>query len=385
MNVLYVSDSTTVSGAEIVFLEYSEPLRCRGDGVFGFISRGNPRLAAALRDRGVPFHATGSYSPSVIRTTANPRALFTFTRSFYKVASEMRAVIRARQIDVVHSISYPASLYAAFACRAEGIPQVWHEHNIKRVHSANRLIYRAVGRTCAWVVGPSDAVTSNLGRAGIEAGKLRTVYNGIDLSRFTVSTLRPERIRTELGVAAGELAVGLFGQMLPYKGHRTLIQAAPGILAANPATRFFFVGALENPPYEAELRGLLAASGLAERFTFTGWRGDVPDVMRAMDVVVVGTTTPEPAALALMEGMAMERPLVATATGGTPEIVVDGVTGLLYPPGDAAALAGCVQRLLACPETRLQFGRAGRARVEQHFARARHLEQMFALYTAAVR
>ena len=184
---------------------------------------------------------------------------------------------------------------------------------------------------------------------------------------------------------AGQQAVGLFGQMLTYKGHRTLIEAAPSILSEYPEAMFFFVGALENPPYQRELRERIDSLGLANKFTFTGWRSDVQDIMRAMDVIVVGTTTPEPAALALMEGAAMERPLVATRTGGTPEIIIDGETGLLFAPGNAEELAAAVKKLLGDPDLARRLGCAGRARVEQRFTRELHLTAMFELYEEAVR
>lgn len=381
MKVLYVSDSTTVSGAEIVMLGYLDALHARGHGAHAFVHRANVRLQRELDARGVPVHATGAYSARVLQTTPNPAALVEFTRAFAAVRREMACVIRDHSVDLIHSISYPASLYAAFAAQATQVPQVWHEHNIKRLHPVNRAIYRLVAATCRWVVGPSDAVTGNLGKAGVAASKLRTVYNGIDLRTFTGGqTGRSDAIRRELGVTEQMNAVGLFGQMLPYKGHATLIDAATAVLREFPNTRFVFVGALENPPYEAQLRTAIAVQGLADRFHFTGWRADVHDVIRAMDVVVVGTTTPEPAALSLMESMAMERALVATRTGGTPEIVVDEKTGLLYAPGDANRLAAQINRILGDPALARALGRAGRERVERLYSRERHVEDMFALY-----
>jgi L-malate glycosyltransferase len=385
MKILYVSDSTTVSGAEIVMLGYLDGLKARGDEAFGFMSDRNPRLMDAFRERGAAFTATGAYSGRILETTANPAALSEFARALYRASAEMADVIREAGIDLVHSISYPASLYAAIACARTGIRQVWHEHNIKRLHPVNKLIYRRVSHTCRWVIGPSDAVTDNLGKAGIEAHRLRTVYNGIDLNRFQrVDPQETAALRRQLGVREGEAAVGLFGQMLPYKGHRTLIEAAPEILRRHPNTRFFLVGALENPPYEDELRRLIAAGRLDERFVFTGWRSDVQHIVRAMDVVVVGTTTPEPAALMLMEGAAMERAVVATRTGGTPELLQDGETGFLFEPGNAPQLAERVSELLARPDLALELGRTGRRRVEERFSRDRHLSEMFGLYERAI-
>jgi glycosyltransferase involved in cell wall biosynthesis len=163
-----------------------------------------------------------------------------------------------------------------------------------------------------------------------------------------------------------------------------LIEAAPEILHARPRTRFYFVGALENPPYERELEASLQSNGLVDRFHFTGWRGDVQDIIRAMDVVVVATTTPEPAALMLMEAMAMERPVVATATGGTPEIILDGRTGLLFRPGEAGDLSAKILQILSDQSFARRLGSAGRERVETAFDHERHLDVMCDLYDRAV-
>jgi glycosyltransferase involved in cell wall biosynthesis len=385
MKVLFVSDSTTVSGAEIVLLGCADGLQARGHSCHGFVRHSNSRLLDAFRDRGTPSTASIDYSDRIIRTTAHPIDLATFARSFYQVGRQMAHVVKAQGIDVIHSISYPASLYAAFAAAWTGKPHIWHEHNIKRIHPVNRLIYQTVARTCDWVIGPSDAVTSNLAAAGIDPVKLRTVYNGIDLRRFQNNdSVQIEALRRELGLLDGESAVGLFGQMLPYKGHRTLIEAAPEILRAWPRTRFYFVGALENPPYQQELEAALRSSGLVDRFHFTGWRADVQNIIRAMDVVVVATTTPEPAALMLMEAMAMERPIVATGTGGTPEIIADGKTGLLFRPGQAGHLSAQILRVLSDPFFARRLGATGRKRVETAFDHERHLDVMCDLYERAI-
>ncbi|MEQ1907973.1 MAG: glycosyltransferase family 4 protein [Vicinamibacterales bacterium] len=380
MTVLYLLDSTTVSGAEIVTLGYIDALRAQGHTAVAYISEHNHRLADVLRTRKVPVLATRHFSRELIRTTARPGALREFTRSFTSVRRELRDFIRRHDVQIVHSISYPASLYAALSISGTGVSHVWHEHNIKRIHRFNRPIYRFVGRSCTHVIGPSDAVTKNLARA-VPDGVVRTVYNGIDLQRFApASGERIEEIRRSLGIREGSRAVGLFGQMLPYKGHMTLVDAAPRILATCPDVEFLLVGALENPPYQDQLKARIAERGLAECVRFTGWQPNVHETMRAMDAIVVGTTTPEPASLALMEAMAVGTPLVATRTGGTPEIVSDEKTGLLYEPGQADQLADRVIRVLTDSTLSSALAAAGRARVEARFSLPRHIAAILGLY-----
>lgn len=380
MRVLFVTDSPTVSGAEHVWFGYLPALSQPGCAAHAFISARNPRLIRALDERGAPYTTTSAFSNRMIEVTLRPSAVAAFAGAFWRVHRELCAVIERERPTVLHSISFPACLYAATASRATGVPQVWHEHNIKRIHAVNTGLYRFVASTCAWIVGPSRAVTDNIARAGVPREKLVPLYNGIDLSKFTPDDVRARAVRAEFGWPEGAPVVGLFGQLLPHKGHDTLIDAAAAIRAAVPGARFVFVGALENPPYEAHLRGRLATAGLADAFTFTGWRTDVPHLMRAVDLLVVPTTSQEPAALSLMEGMAMGRPLVATRTGGTPELIVDGETGLIFPPGDATALAAHVVALLQDSERRRRMGEAGRRRMEREFTEEKHVAGMLDLY-----
>jgi glycosyltransferase involved in cell wall biosynthesis len=383
MNVLYVVDSTTVSGAENVMLQYVDAFRAPQHATHVFLDARNRRLQDALDSRGIRFTPSANFSRRILRTTANPLNIAQFLRAFVRVSREIQSLLRAKRIDILHSISYPASLYAAFPARREGVPQVWHEHNIKRPHLANTVLYRFAASTCVRVVGPSRAVTTNLARFGIPVSKLVTVYNGIDLERFRPDPARTARVRDELGLLEGQPSVALLGQMLPYKGHATFIESVRRLVGQFPQLRAFLVGALENPPYQAELEQQITCAGLSEVVRFTGWRQDVPDVIRAMDAVVVATTTPEPAALALMETMAMGRPVAATRTGGTPEIVLDGETGFLFAPGDDKALADCLTRLLTDSETRERMGQAGRRRVEDQFTVAQHLCAVRRLYQSA--
>lgn len=382
MTILYVSDSPTVSGAEIVLLGHIDEGTRAGHTPVVFLSAHNSRLIRELERRRVAVVQCDSFSRTPLRTTLNPAALLHFARAIARTARALRDAIRDHHIDVVHSVSYPASLYAALACRATPTAHVWHEHNIKKIHAVNRRIYRWVAKSCEAVIAVSGAVADRLASAGIGRDKLRVIYNGIDLDRFTPDDSRASAIREEflLGSLA---AVGLFGQFLPYKGHGTLIDAAPQILRRHPETKFFFIGALENPPYQQELEARLAAAGLTDRFVFTGWRSDAPHVMRAMDAVVVATLTPEPAALALMETMAVGRPIIASRTGGTPELVSDGETGLLFEPGRADDLAERVCQVLEDGAMAARLGEKGRALVVARFSRRQHFAQIERVYEQA--
>ena len=384
INVLYVTDSPTVSGAEHVLLSYLTRFRPPDFRTHVLLRHSNTRLIEELRARNIRHTTTTSFSEPVVRSTLSPHDLFCFWKSFRSVKREIIELGARNRTDILHSISYPTAIYTALAARSAGLPHIWHEHGVKRIHRLNRPIYRFTAAACRWVIGPSDAVTEALASAGISSAKIRTVYNGIDLTRFRPDTGRSDRVRETLGLATGQPAIALIGQLLPHKGHQTLIEAAPTIVRRFPSARFFIVGSLENPPYEAELRKSIARVGCERCFVFTGWRSDVHDFIGAMDVCVVPTLTAEPAALSLMETMAMSRPLVATRAGGTPELVPDGEAGLLFTPGRALELAACVLELLTNPAMAARLSSAGRRRMEERFSEERHIEEIADLYRSCL-
>jgi hypothetical protein len=160
-----------------------------------FLRASNQRLRRELDALDVPYTATQSFSERVIRTTLKPDDLLHFAGAFVAVRRELLGVCRAERIAALHSISYPAALYTALAAKATGLPHVWHEHNVKRIHRFNRPLYRFTAATCRYVLGPSDAVTAALALAGLRAPKLQTLYNGIDLSRFSASAERIAAVR----------------------------------------------------------------------------------------------------------------------------------------------------------------------------------------------
>jgi len=116
-----------------------------------------------------------------------------------------------------------------------------------------------------------------------------------------------------------------------------------------------------------------------------GFRADIPDVMNAWDVVVHASVRPEPFGRVILEGMLLGKPVVATAAGGVPELIDDGRTGFLVPPGDAAALADRLRGVLSAPADRDAVGRRARAWAQRHFSLARQVEEMSEIYEGAAR
>jgi glycosyltransferase involved in cell wall biosynthesis len=178
------------------------------------------------------------------------------------------------------------------------------------------------------------------------------------------------------------ILIGLVGRITRWKGQHIFLRAAALVRGRFPAARFQIIGSalFGEEAYEEEIRALRASLGLEDCVEFLGFRTDVPELIQELDVLVHASITGEPFGQVIIEAMAAGKPVVATRGGGVPEIVQDGVTGILAPMGDAAAMAEAICELLADPERAAKMGAAGRERVLRSFTvevTARRLEHVF--------
>ncbi len=232
------------------------------------------------------------------------------------------------------------------------------------------------------VLPVSRQIRSSLEVGGIQPERLRTLYSGIDLKRF-LSSGDGREIRHHFGIQVASPVVGTVANLSPRKGYEVMIRALPVILDSWPDTQYLIIGAGE-PAYERTVRSLVKVLQLEKHVRFVGFQESVSRYLAAMDVYVHPALM-EGFGIALLEAMAMCKPVVATATGGVPEIVRDGETGILVPPGDADALARAVVNLLADSPRRVAFGQAGRDRLASRFTVDAMLSQLTAVYETLIR
>jgi glycosyltransferase involved in cell wall biosynthesis len=237
-----------------------------------------------------------------------------------------------------------------------------------------------VARMLDRVIAVSESARAFLIRSkGYPAEKISVVPNGRDLSVFRPGGAR-SRVRKELGLGDAVPLVGVVGRLEPQKGHAVLLEAWPSVLRDLPDARLLVVG-------DGRLRERLDQRArdlrVADSVIFTGFRADVPRLLDAVDVVTLPSLS-EGMPLAAIEASAMARPVVATAVDGTPEVIRDGRTGRLVPPGDPAALARALLALLRDPEAARRMGRAGRDYVLDRFTLDRHVEATARVYRGGV-
>ena len=291
----------------------------------------------------------------------------------------------ARRYDVICANSQKALFVCALAATFSRRPLVWILHDIvtdPAFSAANRRASLAFARLFARLV----AVNSNeTGRAFIEAGgeadKVRIVYNGFDPAKARIyEPGAAARLRAEMGLGPQPL-VGLFGRLSEWKGQHVFLDA----IAAMEGVQAVIVGGalFGQEAYEARIREQASRLGLEGRVRFLGFRPDVPELMAAMDVVAHTSIVAEPFGRVVVEAMMCGRPVVATRGGGVTEIIRDGETGLLVPPGNASALAAAISRILSQPALAERLARKGRKDVSQRFSLEETCRSVSALLTEA--
>ena len=265
----------------------------------------------------------------------------------------LRRLMKARAVSLIHTHSSVDSWLGALAARSLRRPVVRSRHVSIRIRSRRALVYRLADR----VVTSGEAVRAIVVGAGVPAGRVVSIPPGVDTRRFHPG-VSGKTVRDELGLAADQPLVGLVANIRGSKGHNVFLEAARDVLRAAPRARFLIVG--DGVGYD-DVRRRVSDLGLTRHVTMTGFRRDIPEVMAALDVLVLPSIRSEAASQVIPQALAVGTPVVATTVGGSPELVRDGETGRLVPPDDARALARAVLEILRDPERARAMGRAGQA------------------------
>ena len=223
---------------------------------------------------------------------------------------------------------------------------------------------RLLSRPIDLFVGVSKYVAGRIVSNGIDAGRVRTVYNGVDLERFSPAQTK-ESYREKLGIRDERVKVSTYvGQLIPEKGLDTLLEAAMAICGRREDFLFLIAG---DGILKERLIRSTRERGLDSKIRYLGQRSDTEDIYRASDVCICPSVWNEAFGLVLAEAMACGVPCVASRVGGIPEVVEDGKSGYLVPPGDPAALASAIEALLDDDQMRISCSRRARQRAIEKF------------------
>jgi glycosyltransferase involved in cell wall biosynthesis len=366
--VLHVVEDLNIGGLERVIQCIVLGLdRDRYEVAVWCLARGGA-LADELKQRGVPVEILGLHS-------------YHDPRNVFALACRMR---RGR-FHIVHTHGYYAGTFGRLAATMARVPAVIHHvhtiysHLKPRHHRVERVLSSVTGR----IICVARAVQENLSNVlRISSGKTCVIYNASPVRPEECSSADVESARTTMGIRPGETVITAVASLSDNKGQAVLLEAFRFVAEAYPGSKLVFVG---DGPRRQALEEQTRISGLASRVVFAGVLKDVSPVLRLTDVLVLPTTEREGLSVALVEGLSAGIPLIGSRIGGIPEVVEDGVNGILVEPGSAAELGDALGMLLSSPDRRKRMGQAGRGIYDHRFNSAHMMAQIHALYDREIK
>jgi glycosyltransferase involved in cell wall biosynthesis len=295
-------------------------------------------------------------------------------------------LIKIHKIDIVQTHGLRVDFFGFLASKLAGVPHIITRHVALSHHLIGKFrkrLYmgfdnRAL-KAAAKIITVSKIVEDDLVlHQGINRDKIVTIYNGVDLGKF--SKVPPQitiKMREEFGIDSGKQVIGMIAQLTNWKGIHYFVRAMPLILERCPNAVFLLVGDGEE---RKSLETMVQTLGISSYVRFAGFRREIPEIISIMNISVLSSLR-EGLPNVLLESMAMCKPVVATDVGGVSELVINNKTGFLVQPRDSATLADAVVRLLLDEKKVREFGQAGRKYVEQKFSLPRMVEQYENLYT----
>ena len=298
-------------------------------------------------------------------------------RNFVVQLWRFAAQLRKHHIHIVHTHDFYTNVFGIAAATLAGVPvRVASRRQIARRSRPQRLAERASYRLSHAIVANCEAARGELIKEGVQAGKINTIHNGLNLERVTTRVSRDEAL-TALALPRDRRFVTIVANLrLSMKDHSMFLRAALRVKGSVPAAAFVIAGEGELTD---TMRELAARVGLENDVFFIGHCDRVADLLAVSDVCVLSSTC-EGFSNAILEYMAAARPVVATQVGGAREAILEGETGYLVPPGDDQTMAQRIVSLLCHPGRAREMGLLGRATVEQKFSSEAQLEQTLNLY-----
>lgn len=284
---------------------------------------------------------------------------------------QLRRLIKEEAIDLVYALDHLnvivcGTLAASLAGKSIVIAMhaTSHSRHGRGIPLATRLLSPFIARFIAVAETHRDYL---VGQEGLDPGKIRVVYNGVDVDRF--QSVLAASVREEFGIPDGALTAGIIAVLRREKAHEVFLEAASLVSQTVPYAYFLVVG---DGPERQRLERRADALGIGSRVRFCGHRNDIPRLLAYLDVVVLSSDpVVETFPMALLEAMAAGRPAVATRVGSIAEMVSDGITGYLVPPRRPDVLAERMRQLLEDGELRAAMGARGRLRVRKRFTTER--------------
>jgi glycosyltransferase involved in cell wall biosynthesis len=385
VRVLYANHTSQVSGAEWSLLSLIESLPPDYTPILA-CPRG--ALADAARALGVPVEIIAGTDASL-----RFHAVHT-SRGLYDAGSTTRELVRlAREIkpDLVHANSIRTGLIAAAAAAQARVPTIAHVHDRLPQGRVPTFMLKRMVRAVDGLFACSSYVAEPLWALN-PPRPVKVVYNPVDVERFGPSPVSREMARSRLGLGQSTAVLAVVAQIIPWKAQDDAVRILAELKREHPDVCLLLVGSpkftsraarYDSTAFAGRLDRLVSSLGVQEEVRFLGERDDVPEVLRAADIVLVPSWA-EPFGMCVIEAMAMELPVLATSVGGPKEVITHGRDGLLLPPREPTAWAAAASRLLRDSELRGSIGRAARQRVVERMNAAKYVDRVLEGYAESL-
>lgn len=388
IKVLYISHSANLYGAEQSLLLLLKELDRERFFPVVVLPKDGP-LKQAIEALSIPVEIVPSLLPWFTRRKGIQKLLYHLAIIPFILLScwQLRRVVYSYNIDLIHTNSLviiSGGLIAKFLKR----PHIWHVREIVEPHSPYHFLFGPCAALAIvlslsdYVIAISKAVANAFYRCH-ETSKVTLVYNGVSFEQAAANPALEAQLRQKYGVKPTAPIVAQVTNLTPVKGCEDFVHAAAQVHKAIPEAVFLLVGGAPYPDYHQKILDLITHCGMETYFFLTGFRQDVMDIFKAIDLLVLPSSY-EPFGRVAIEAMLAGRPVVGSAVDGIPEIIIDGETGLLAPPQSPDRLAQAIITILQDPELASRMGAAGYARAREHFSSEQYRNKIQKIYEAVM-
>lgn len=360
INILYIIWSLGLGGAERVVINLAKGLDR---------NKFNP-IVCCLNDKGIFARELENADIKVI-------ALNKRKKIEPSIIKRIMQVIIENNIQIVHTHMWGANFWGRIAAKFSGVPVVIAtEHNADIWKNAFFLtLDKWLSRWTDKIIAVSENVKEFYVHKGIASEKIEVIYNGVEITGAPVLQCSSVPVRKEFGIREDETVLAVIGRLVEQKGHKYLFEAISS-LDGQYKVRVLVVG---EGPLMKSLRSQVVGLRLADKVIFTGLRQDVPNLLKAIDILVMPSLR-EGLPMIALEAMASGVPVVATKVGGNPEIIIDGLTGILVEPKDHIALKEAISRLINDKAFAQGLISNSKKKVEKEFSIANMVNKTQGLY-----
>jgi L-malate glycosyltransferase len=385
MKICYYNHTGKVSGAEKVLFTLLANLGTGFDA--SLIAPDTPQIRSFCTEHGIRHLPVDELRA---RFTMNPLLLIRYLGSAFQGILQVRRLVRQVAPDVLHANSTRAGMVASIATVGGKTPVVWHVHDQFRKHPITtgvRLLLGASPRNSVIAVSQATAEGVRGSSGARHLAPVTVIHNGVDGALYDPQPDQVEKFLQAEKLQDATFRVVMLGQITPRKGQLEAIATFARFVHADaPDAQLLIVGSPvfnRDELYLERLRTEVTRLGVEKNVKFLGSRKDVPIILQSAHLLIANSSS-EPFSLVLLEACASATPVLASAVDGVPELIVDGVTGRLFPYGDSAAMLEALKQLNRDRQFTRSLGLAARERTLRHFTQEGFLQRIRQFYLSVV-